>query len=193
MPLPASPVFARRRPGGTTAVADRLPPLVGLIVRGRSLPRTLLRAVAWALLALVVFRHLLIPVRVYGPSMEPAFPSGSVNLVSTLRYRRGRAPARGEVVAVAMAGRRVMLLKRVIGLPGETVAIAGGVVYLDGRPLDEPYVRYNAGWDRPPVRLEADEYFLIGDNRGMPAEAHTFGRARRGRLVGSPVFRPPAR
>ena len=67
-------------------------------------------------------------------------------------------------------------------------AIADGTVRINGRSLDEPYVRNRSGWTMAEVQLGSDEYFLIGDNRGMREEEHDFGRAHRSRIVGKVVF-----
>jgi signal peptidase I len=77
-----------------------------------------------------------------------------------------------------------MLMKRVIGLPGETVAFENGRVLIDGKLLDEPYEKWKSDWNIAPVTLTTNEYFIVGDNRTMPSELHTFGRVERGRIVG---------
>lgn len=165
----------------------RLSRPAGLIVFGSSPRRALIRSLVWALLLLAVGRFLLVPVRIYGDSMKPTYQPGTFNLVYTLRYR-GRPPRRGDVVAVSMAGRRLLLLKRVIGLPGETVFIGNGTVFIDGEPIEEPYVEYNAHWNVSPVTLDGNEYFVIGDNRGMPSRLHTFGRTTGDRIFGVPLL-----
>src|SRR5262249_7346901 len=93
-------------------------------------------------------------------------------------------PRRGDVVAIRLAGPHIMLMKRIIALPGETVAFHWGKTYINGRPLEEPYLRFPCDWEREPVTLGPDEYFVVGDNRSMPQVDHTFGRAGRERIVG---------
>ena len=77
-----------------------------------------------------------------------------------------------------------MLMKRIIGLPGETVSFQGGQVLINGKILDEPYQKWKCDWDMPEKKLGPDEYFVVGDNRTMPMELHTFGRVPRERIVG---------
>lgn len=146
-----------------------------------------MRALVLVVASVFVFGFWLLPVRAYGESMRPTYEPGSFHLVNLWAYWR-RPPARGEVVAIGLAGRRAVYVKRIVGLPGEEVAIVRGVVYIDGRPLDEPYVRLRARWHVPPVRLDADEYFVIGDNRGMRQELHEFGVVARQRIVGKVLF-----
>ena len=83
----------------------------------------------------------------------------------------------------------MLYVKRVVGLPGERVAISGGQVQINGTPLAEPYVRHRRPWDVAEVTLGPREYFVIGDNRGMSVGDHDFGRvtvdriARQGRVL----------
>jgi signal peptidase I len=119
--------------------------------------------------------------------MQPTFQSGSFRLVNRLAFA-ARAPARGDIVAIRLAGTRVVYVKRVIGLPGERLGIAGGRVHVDGRPLDEPYVRHRRAWDFDEVTIAADEYFVVGDNRGMDLRDHVLGRVDAARIIGRVIF-----
>ena len=75
-------------------------------------------------------------------------------------------------------------MKRIIGLPGETVAFENGRVLINGEVLDEPYEKSPCDWNCPPVKLGPDEYYVVGDNRTMPQELHTHGGTPRYRIVG---------
>ena len=86
------------------------------------------------------------------------------------------SPARGDVVAIRLAGLHVLYIKRIIALPGERISFNRGEVRIDGVPLTEPYVHYRRPWELPEVQLGPAEYFVVGDNRGMAAADHTFGR-----------------
>lgn len=89
-----------------------------------------------------------------------------------------------------------LLLKRIVGLPGESLRIGGGV-QINGRVLDEPYAHGEtpAEQHRGINRLEDDEYFLVGDHRGASTDSRDFGPVRRGDIVGTVVLRywPPDR
>lgn len=119
--------------------------------------------------------------------MRPTYEPGAIHLVNRLSYG-SRGPDRGDIVAIRMPGGREVYIKRVIGLPGERIAISEGQILVDGHPLDEPYVRNRRPWELEPITLEADEYFVIGDNRGMNLADHTFGRAERQRIIGRVLF-----
>ena len=137
------------------------------LIIGRRPLRTLVRMIVIVVVALVVFKVLLIPIRVTGYSMEPTYRDGRVNFLNRYAYRR-HGPSRGDVVGVQVEGSRLVLLKRVLGLPGEHVAVLDGRVAIDGRVLEEPYVK---GVGRLRARKSAilggHEYFIIGDNRGI--------------------------
>ncbi len=155
---------------------------------GRRPARTLARAGALVAASVVTFTWVLLPVRAEGVSMLPTYRPGRVLLINRLAYWR-RGPARGDIVGIRFAGRHVLLVKRVVGLPGERIRIAGGRVFVDGRPLAEPYVeRRDPSWAMAETTLGPDEYFVVGDNRGMPMAWHELGKARRERLVGKVVF-----
>ena len=134
-----------------------------------------------------IFGWVLIPVRTDGISMEPTYESGRINLVNRLAYLSS-SPARGDVVAIRLAGLHVLYIKRIIALPGERISFNSGEVRIDGVPLNEPYVHFRRGWELPEVRLGPAEYFVVGDNRGMFAADHTFGRVDAVRIVGRVVF-----
>jgi signal peptidase I len=153
------------------------------ILFGSKPRRTLIRTAAIVVISAVVFGFVLLPVRGEGLSMEPTLRDGQLVFVNTLAYWRS-APQRGDIVALSLAGRRVMYIKRIVGTPGDRVRIAGGAVYVNGVPLDEPYVTQRGAWNIGEVALDADEYLLIGDNRAMSIRQHDFGTARRDRIVG---------
>jgi signal peptidase I len=149
--------------------------------------RTATRVSILILGAVAIFGGILLPVRLTGISMQPTYDDGSFNLANRLAFV-WRQPARGDVVAIRMAGPSVVYVKRIVGLPGERVEMDMGIVKIDGRPLAEPAVVYRASWTVPPVRLADDEYFVIGDNRAMNVESHDFGRTNRDRIVGKLLF-----
>lgn len=149
--------------------------------------RALVRAALLVALAAVVFGWMVLPVRGQGVSMTPTIRDGELILVNRLSYRF-RPPGRFDIVAVRMAGASAVYVKRIIGLPGERVRIAGGVVHIDDRPLDEPHVTLRAAWTLDPVAIAPGHYFVIGDNRGMPMRQHEMGLVAAPRLIGAVLF-----
>jgi signal peptidase I len=157
------------------------------LVVGPNPRRTLIRIAVLGLVSYVTFGWVLTPIRVRGISMEPTYQDGRLNLVNRAVYRV-RSPARGDIVAIRLAGPHVLYVKRVIGLPNERVAIVDGIVQIDGAPLPEPYVRHRQPWNYAEVTVGSREYFVIGDNRAMRAGDHDFGRVDARRIIGSLVF-----
>jgi signal peptidase I len=150
---------------------------------GRHPRRTLVRVVVLVAVCFVVFRFVLLPIRVEGSSMLPTYKEHGVNFVNRLAYRH-HDPQRGDVVAVRTTGLHIMYMKRIIGLPGETIAFHRGHAVIDGKVLYEPYVKFACDWEVPPESLGADEYYCVGDNRSMTPAEHFKFRAPRSRIVG---------
>jgi len=143
--------------------------------------------VVLAVICFVTFRWVLVPIRTEGASMLPTYQTDRLNLVNRLAYVGG-GPQRRDVVAIQMAGPHVLYVKRVIGLPGERVSVVDGIVNINGAALDEPYVKHRRPWQVDEVTLGTNEYFVIGDNRGMAAGDHDFGRVDASRILGRVVF-----
>jgi signal peptidase I len=157
------------------------------VIAGAQPRRTAIRAGALIVGAYVMFGHLLLPVRGVGVSMQPTIEQGDVLFVDRVSYRF-REPARGEIVAVRVAGRSVVYVKRLLGLPGDRIEFVDGVLWRNGERVDEPYVRHRSNWQLEEVTLGANDFFVVGDNRGMPMAQHEFGTSTRQRLIGPTLF-----
>jgi len=158
---------------------------VRTVIIGRNPRLTLVRIVVLVVTCVILFKFVLLPIRVDGPSMLPTYREGSVNFINRLAFLT-REPRRYEVVAVRYSGKSIMLMKRIVAMPGETIEFVGGRVLINGRYLDEPYLKYECDWTVKPehYQLQDDEYYVVGDNRAMPFEDHKQGVARRERIVG---------
>jgi signal peptidase I len=184
-----------------------LPRWLRIVLIGRRPSVTLVRIALLVVVMFTVFGFILLPVRVSGPSMLPNYRNGGVNLVNRFAYLR-HEPRRGDVVTIRISGdeysagelfsdlghfrvqfRRLfrpsmMYMKRVVGLPGESIAFFDGQLLVNGQPLDEPYLKFSCHWEHEPIILGADQFFLVGDNRSMRMEDHTFLAKGRKRIVG---------
>jgi signal peptidase I len=163
--------------------ATSLPPWVIRVLVGRNPKRTFVRVIVWVVALLFISKYLLLPVRIKGDSMLPTYKENGVNLVNRLAYLF-HEPRRGDVVAIRLAGEHVMYLKRIIALPGETIEFHQGRAMVNGRVLDEPYLKLPCNWEHAQEQVAPDEYYVVGDNRSMDYELHTQGRATRDRVVG---------
>ena len=113
-------------------------------------------------LALVVRQWVWMPVLVLGGSMQPTLHGGQIVGVNKLAYHFS-GPRRGEIIEVWNG--RDLLVKRVLGLPGETIAMHDGFFYVNGTPLVEPYVWFRDGNDIAPGQLGPDCFLVAGDYR----------------------------
>lgn len=150
-----------------------------VVLIGRNPKITLIRLVVLIALIFGIRAYVFLPVRVQGPSMLPTYQVDGVNFVNRLSYLR-HEPRRGDIVAIRFSDEHIMMVKRVLGLPGETVALSEGRVIVNGELLDEPYVTIHGDRELAPELLGPNEYFVIGDNRAVSV----FGKADRKRIVG---------
>ncbi len=146
------------------------------------------------LIALLVRQLVIEPIRVKGGSMRSTLENGEIMLVNRAAYLLGQ-PQRQDVVICLYPGRYrdkwklipQYFVKRIIGLPGETVAIEDGVVLIDGVPLEEPYLdeaHTKRKTSMAPVTLGEDEYFVLGDNRDSSNDSRRVGALKRKALIG---------
>ena len=119
--------------------------------------------------------------------MEPAYKNGGLNFIWRFSYIFS-GPERGDVVGVRFAGKRVMLLKRIVAHEGEEVAFRKGSLLINGKEADEPYLKYRGNWKLPPRRVKKGNVYVVGDNRGVPMRNHTFGQTPKKRILGTPLF-----
>lgn len=150
----------------------------------------------WVLL-LFLFLLLAFAVRLYrtyisvgilSNSMAPTLFRGDMVIVNVTAYRK-EFPKRGEVVYMRDPVRgKGTEVKRVVGLPGETVAIVGGRVYINGRLLEEPYVKHNIV-ERPMMWVVPKGHvFVLGDNRKRSEDSRDFGPLNVRLIMGKVVY-----
>ena len=131
-------------------------------------------------------------VRVDGLSMNPTLQHGEYVLVSRLAYKTGE-PQRGDIIVFSYpADQRQDLIKRVIGLPGETITIRNSELLVNGVKLDEPYIAqspiYSGEWT-----VGEGELFVLGDNRNDSKDSHQWGLLPEGNIIGKAllIYWPP--
>jgi len=144
----------------------------------------------------VVYIFLFQPHQVDGRSMEPNFHNGEYILTDKISYRL-HSPNRGDVVVFhSPQDERVDFIKRIIGIPNDTVKLAGGYVYLNGQRLEEPYIndlgqvlsgRYLREGDE--IRVPDGQYLVMGDNRLHSSDSREWGLVTSAELVGRAFFR----
>ena len=147
----------------------------------------IIRLLLVAVSAYLLFAHAFIPFKIRGRSMEPTYMDGGLNFCQRLKYLFSE-PMRYDVVAVRFAGKKVMLLKRVVALAGETVEFRQGKLFIDGNEIREDYIQYPCNWDLPPRRVENGRVYVVGDNRDIAIERHDFGQTSISRIMGTPLW-----
>ncbi len=156
---------------------------------GRHPRWTVVRIVVLVVSTFLLFHYVVLLRKIESISMLPTFKEGSVHGIYRWAYGPGAGPQRGDIIGIRTSGETVMYVKRVIALPGETIAIRAGVVHINGQPLEEPYVRVQRRpWNYPERRLESDQYMIIGDNRSMGQDQHEFGVIRAERVAGKVIW-----
>lgn len=106
--------------------------------------------------------------------MEPTLYGHQRLIIEKLSYHI-HPPERGDIVVVRVPQFDKYLIKRVIGLPGETLEIKNGIVYIDGRPLKEPYVNGVPRGDYRATVIPEGYVFVMGDNRNNSNDSRAFG------------------
>jgi signal peptidase I len=142
------------------------------------LRRFLLDLLETILLAVVLFigiNAVSARIRVESISMQPTLYEGDFIIVNKLAYKLG-APSRGDVIIFHAPPDPTgePYIKRVIGLPGDTVEVNGGKVYINGVPLREPYIKAAPNYHNT-YQVPQDSLFVLGDNRNNSSDSHSWG------------------
>ncbi len=142
--------------------------------------RELLIAIA---IVLIVRTFLFSIITVKGTSMLETLQDGDRLYVSILTPRL-TGYERGDIVICHYPGRNDQCVKRIVGLPGETIRIQDGTVYINGEMLPENYLDHTASYSYPETTLADDEYFVLGDNRPVSHDSHSEDVGPVTRMVG---------
>ncbi len=139
------------------------------------------------IVVVVLIRTFLVtPVRVHGSSMAPTLKNGDIMLLNKL----GKID-RYDIVVLKMDDENDNLIKRVIGLPGETVSIIHNEIYINGEVLKEEYGYYEHSdyeMNTEKITLGDDEYFVLGDNREISLDSRILGTVKKSEIKGTTNF-----
>lgn len=141
-----------------------------------------------AILCVLALAFFLRTPQVSGLSMAPRIDSGEIVIINTMAYRLGH-PSRGDIIAFHhdVPGPEIFI-KRVIGLPGDRVAINNGRITIDGAPLNEPYVRYTDGRSFPEITVPQGALYVLGDNRAASDDSRFWGFVPQDQVLGKALF-----
>jgi signal peptidase I len=174
------------RPGDSPK--DHLSPGWQVLRVVREVLETMVPAVVIALLINLLLAQ---ATRVYGQSMEPNLHTDQRLVVEKISYNQWwhfRGPQRGDVVVFRINPDSDLLIKRVIGLPGDRVEIRGGRVYINGELLNEPYLTQPTYGDYGPIDVPPLHIFVLGDNRGFSNDSRAFGPLPLDSIIGRAWF-----
>lgn len=153
--------------------------------------RFLIDVIETLLLALLLFlgiNTLSARIRVEGSSMEPTLHNGEFLIVNKLAYKLG-SPQIGDVVVFhPPRDLQQEYIKRVIGLPGDSVAVLNGQVSINGKVLNEPYIAAPPNYQLRPTVVPEGSLFVLGDNRNNSSDSHSWGPAPMIEVIGKAVF-----
>lgn len=150
----------------------------------RTVARTTLQLAALAALAAAFFMR---TPEVSGLSMSPRIASGEFVLINTISYRL-HAPARGDIIAFRHdSAAPEIFIKRIIGLPGDRIAIDRGRVIVNGKRLAEPYVQFADSRSFAPATVPRDSLYVLGDNRIDSNDSRFWGFVPESAVLGKAI------
>ncbi len=128
------------------------------------------------LIAMVLKFFIIDSCKILSGSMEPTLVKDDRILVFKLAYVFGE-PQRGDIIIFDPpdeVDQGVEYIKRIIGLPGDTIEVSNGMIYINGEPYEEDYIAEEPTYEFGPVTVPEGEYFVLGDNRNRSADAHVW-------------------
>jgi len=154
---------------------------------GKSLVREILETILLTVVIYFAVNFATGRFRVEGNSMQPNMHPDQYVLIDKVSYMIGN-PQRGDIIVFHYPlGPERDFIKRVIGLPGETVSVSGHMVRINGEPLPEPYIstppEYEGSWT-----MGDDQFFVLGDNRNSSSDSHSWGPLDRSFMIGKAIF-----
>ena len=136
-----------------------------------------------AIIIIVLIRSFIVtPVRVSGQSMYPTFEGGEILLLSKVSDIK-----RYDVIVLNRSVKSDHLIKRVYGMPGETIKVKNNKVYIDGKAIADDY-GYGITNDFAEVKLGDDEYFVLGDNRIISLDSRSIGAVKEDKIKGKVIY-----
>ena len=134
------------------------------------------------LVVILVRTFIATPVRVNGSSMYPTLKGNEIMLLNKLGHID-----RFDIVVLKIDNREDNLIKRIIGLPGESVEIKDNEIYINEKKLEDKY-GYGITYNIDKVTLKKDEYFILGDNRKISLDSRVFGTIHKDEIKGTTDF-----
>ena len=134
-------------------------------------------------LVIIIRTYIATPVRVDGNSMRKTLEDGDILLL----YKMAKFE-RNDIIVLDEKEDEEIIIKRIIALPGETIKIQNGKIYINDKEYNDEFA-YGDTSDYEQVTLDEDEYFILGDNRLISKDSRYFGTITEDEIIGKVVFR----
>lgn len=144
--------------------------------------KSLLPYIIIVIVVILVRTFIATPVKVNGSSMYPTLKGNEIMLLNKLGHID-----RFDIVVLKIDGREDNLIKRIIGLPGETVEIKDNDIHINDKKIEDKY-GYGETYNIDKVTLKKDEYFILGDNRIISLDSRVFGTINKKEIKGTTNF-----
>jgi signal peptidase I len=156
--------------------------------RSKSAIIEIIETIVMTILIFAAVRLLVQNFRIEGNSMEPNLHNGQYLIIEKVSYRFSE-PQRGDIIVFHYPSNpKRDFIKRIIGLPGETLQVQRGQVLINGNPLPESYQPNEGTYNWGPGLIGEEEYFVLGDNRNNSSDSHSWGMLPRDLIVGKAWF-----
>lgn len=141
-------------------------------------------------IAIIVILFLYQPVKVEGTSMMPSLINQERIFINKFVYRFADISRGDTVVFQFPQDTSKSYIKRIVGMPGDTVVVDQGIVIVNGKPLPEPYIQdeYRDTHSYPPVTVDPGYYYVLGDHRNSSNDSRNWGTVKRAYIYGKAVF-----
>lgn len=139
------------------------------------------------LIALVVRNFIFEPVRVAGNSMAETLHNGEIMIATKFDYLLGD-PSRFDIIICKYPKRSETFVKRIVGLPGDTISIQDGLLTVNGKLYPESYITYRPNYTIEEYTVPEGEYYVLGDNRSNSNDSHIIGTITREQVIGHVRF-----
>ena len=144
----------------------------------------ILTLVSAVVLALLIRNFLFEPIRVDGDSMNETLQNGEIVFVTKPAYLAGNLNRFDVVICKYPERGNTLFVKRLVGLPGDTVAVLNRTLYVNGEAMDEPHIDHPPAYSMAPITLGEGQYFVLGDNRASSNDSHLVGPITRDMIIG---------
>jgi len=194
--LPLVTPLATMEPMTSDSSTDKIPPTPPQKPAWKSWVDNLQVLAIALILALLLRTFIAEPRFIPSDSMVPTLLVGDRLIVEKVSYRLN-SPQRGDIIVFDPPAqlqrygyaKDQAFIKRVIGLPGQTIEVRDGKVFINDQPLTESYIAEPPQYQMPKVTIPSDSYFVMGDNRNNSKDSHIWGFLPQANIIGRACFR----